>query len=157
MPVLNPDEIPRLRQAHRRALVSGLSLTLGASLVVTGLAVLGILSPGRAPVEGVYQQAGFSFTGLVFLASAWMAWHRIRALKRFARLPASDQAAALLREARAFALAAVPSALWSGWYWSLVGWGAVRHVLTFLVLPPIMFLCFMPGLNAWTHVRKEVP
>ena len=36
----------------------------------------------------------------------------------------------------------------------------IRKVLgafAFLCLPPVMFLCFMPGLQVWVRAQKEVP
>ncbi len=146
-----------LAPVHRRAWGTGLAICLAIPAAAGLLAGAGALPPGGSPVAGLAQQAGYSFTGLVFLAAAGMAWRRGRTLEAFARLPEGQVAVAMHREARVLAALSASSTLWGVLYWSLVGWNGVRHALTFLALTPVMFLCFMPGLSAWTRARKEVP
>ena len=152
-----PDAQGALRGAHRKAWGAGLTACLAAPLLVLALAAGGVLAPGGNPVEGLYQQLGYTFTGLVFLSAAWAAWHRGRILKTFGGLPAAQRPGFLRREALRFAALAATSALWGALYWRMVGWQALRHALTFLLLTPVMFLCFMPGLQVWARAQKEVP
>jgi hypothetical protein len=126
-------------------------------LAVLGLAAAGVLAPGGNPVAGIYQQVGYTFTGLVFLTGAWSAWRRGRVLKAFGQVPAGARPEILRREALLAVALALTSNLWGALYWTLVGWNALRHVLAFLALPPVMFLCFMPGLHVWARAQKEVP
>lgn len=151
-------EIPEaLREAHRRARVAGLAACVAGPLLVLALAAAGVLAPGGNPVAGIYQQVGYTFTGLVFLAAAWAAWRRSRVLKAFGQVPAGARPEILRREALLAVALSLTSALWGALYWMLVGWNALRHALAFLFLSPVMFLCFMPGLHVWARSQKEVP
>lgn len=151
-------EIPEaLREAHRRARAAGLAACVAGPLLILGLAAGGVLAPGGNPVSGAYQQVGYTFTGLVFLAAAWAAGRRGRVLKAFGGVPAEARPGILRREAALAVALSLTSALWGALYWTLVGWNALRHALAFLLLPPVMFLCFMPGLHVWARSQKEVP
>jgi hypothetical protein len=151
-------EIPEaLREAHRKARAAGLAACVAGPLLVLGLAAAGVLTPGGNPVAGTYQQVGYTFTGLVFLAATWATWRRGRVLKAFGRVPAVARPGILRREALLAAALSLTSALWGALYWGLVGWNALRHALAFLFLPPVMFLCLMPGLQVWARAQKEVP
>ncbi|HEX9009933.1 MAG TPA: hypothetical protein VF804_06160 [Holophagaceae bacterium] len=151
-------EIPGAwREVHRTARGAGFVACLIGPLLVLGLAAAGVLAPGGNPVAGVYQQVGYTFTGLVFLAAAWATWRRGRVLKAFGNVPAAARAGILRREALVAASISLTSALWGALYWAMVGWNAVRHALAFLFLTPVMFLCFMPGLQVWTRFQKEAP
>lgn len=135
----------------------GLAACLSGPLLILGLAAAGVLAPGVNPVTGIYQQVGYTFTGLVFLAAAWAAWRRGRVLKAFGEVSAKVWPGILRREALLAAALSLTSALWGALYWGLVGWNALRHALAFLFLPPVMFLCLMPGLQVWARAQKEVP
>lgn len=151
-------EIPdALRETHRRARAAGLAACVAGPLAALGLAAAGVLTPGGNPVAGIYQQVGYTFTGLVFLAAAWSAWRRGRVLKAFGQVPAGARPEILRREALLAVALSLTSALWGVLYWRMVGWSALRHALAFLCLPPVMFLCFMPGLQVWVRAQKEVP
>lgn len=143
------------QEVHRRARGAGLAACGATALLAAGLGAAGILAPGTHAVAGVYEQAGYTFTGLVFLAAAWAAWHRGRILQAFAAAPLPERIRLLRREALAGALLAGTSVLWGLLYWRMVGWNAIRHSLAFLALAPVLFLWFMPGSRTWA--RKEVP
>ena len=146
-----------LQRARRKAWGTGLVVCLAVPLVAGALVLTGRLPPGQAPVEGTVQQLGYSFTGLTFLAGAIMAWRRVHFLQAFASLGEAARVAALHREARLLALLALSTTLWGVLYWAMVGLHAVRHVLTFLVLTPVMFLCFMPHPPVSNPSQKEIP
>lgn len=151
-------DIPRtLREVHRKAWGTGLAVCLIAPLLVLGLVAAGVLAPGKNPVEGAYQQVGYTFTGLVFLGSAWGAFRRARVLKAFAKAAAAERPGILQREALVDGALALTSTVWGVFYWMLVGQSALRHALTFVMLTPVMFLCLMPGLQVWAGAQKEVP
>lgn len=151
-------EIPdALRETHRRARAAGLAACAAGPLAVLGLAATGVLAPGGNPVAGIYQQVGYTFTGLVFLAAAWSAWRRGRMLKAFGDVPAEARSEMLRRETLLAVALSLTSALWGVLYWRMVGWNGFRHALAFLSLPPVMFLSFMPGLQVWARAQKEVP
>jgi len=144
-----------LRSTHRRIWTIGLSFCLLLPLLLLGLAEEGFLPPGTYPVEGVYQQVGYTFTGLVFLVAAWVAWRRGQVLKAFRTQAPAERPRILVRETLLYAVLAGTSALWGALYWVLVGWNAFRHVLAFLFLTPAMFLFFVPGLDIWVRALKE--
>lgn len=146
-----------IQRARRKAWGTGLVVCLAVPLAAGTMALMGCLPPGRAPVEGTVQQLGYSFTGLTFLAGAIMAWRRVHFLQVFDSLGEAARVAALHREARILALLSLSTTLWGVLYWAMVGFHAVRHVLTFLVLTPVMFLCFMPRLPASNPSPKETP
>ena len=146
-----------LQRARRKAWGTGLAVCLAVPLAAGALALTGRLPPGQSPVEGTVQQLGYSFTGLTFLAGAVMAWRRVHFLQAFDSLGEAARVAALHREARLLALLSLSTTLWGVLYWAMVGFHAVRHVLTFLVLTPVMFLCFMPHPPASHPSPKETP
>jgi len=145
------------QQARWKAWGTGLGVCLVVPLAAGALAFAGIFPPGQYPVAGATQQLGYSFTALTFLAAAAMAWRRVRFLQAFRSLEEAARVAALHREARLLVLLSLSTTLWGTLYWTLVGLHAVRHVLTFLVLTPVMFLCFMPRPPAKNPSPKETP
>lgn len=150
------SEVPEeLRVIHRRTWFAGLALCLFGPLLLLALVTRGLIPPGSHAVEGIYQQVGYTFTGLVFLAAAWVAWRKARVLATFrAQLP-GNRPRFLVRETLLCTALSGLSALWGTLYWMLVGWNAFRHVLAFLLLTPAMFLFFVPGLNTWVRALQE--
>lgn len=144
-----------LRAVHRKARAVGLACCIAGPLVLLGLAATGVLAPGTNAVAGLSQQVGYTFTGLVFLAAAWMTWRKGRILRSFGSLAPGVQPRILLRESLLYTALSATSALWGTLYWMLVGWNAIRHVLAFLLLTPAMFLFLVPDLGTWVRALKE--
>lgn len=145
------------RGTHRRVRGIGLGACLAAALLSLGLGAVGVVPPGANAVEGVYQQTGYTFTGLVFLTGAWAVRRRRLVLGAFAGAEPAERERLLRREAVLSAVLGGTSILWGILYWRMVGWNGLRHSLAFLVLAPVMFLWFMPGQEAWARTQKEVP
>ena len=143
-------------QVRRRAWGCGLAAALAVPCILVLLATGGLCPPGRLPVEGAPQQLGYSFTGLTFLAAAWLAWRRMRGTSPAGSRDDTAQVAAYRGEIRTVLLVSASTALWGCLYWHMVGWHGARHALTFLVLTPAMYLCFAPRPYRRAS-RQEVP
>jgi hypothetical protein len=150
MPTAEP-----LRRAHRRARLVGGALCLGTPALITGLILAGVIPPGTNPAEGPSLQLGQGFTGLVFLATAWVLWRRGLVLGRFAQMAPSARPGVLLRESILYAALFELSSLLGLGYWLLVGHHAARHVAGFLLLTPMLYLAFTPSLRRW--LEAEIP
>jgi hypothetical protein len=150
------SEVPEeLRAIHRRIWIAGLVLCLLGPLILLGLVSQGLVPPGSHAVEDIYQQVGYTFTGLVFLAAAWMAWRKGRVLATFrAQLP-GNRPRFLVRETLFYTALSGSSSLWGTLYWMLVGWNAFRHVVAFLLITPALFLFFVPSLGTWVRALQE--
>ncbi|MBP7618999.1 MAG: hypothetical protein KA743_10815, partial [Geothrix sp.] len=69
-----------LWSAHRTGRLLGMALCFGTPVLVAALVLSGIVPPGQAAPEGLYQQVGYLLTGLVFLSAAWVWWRSGRVL-----------------------------------------------------------------------------
>ncbi len=134
----------------------GLVAGLAVACIPVLLATAGLCPPGSLPVAGAPQQLGYSFTGLTFLAAAWLAWRRMRGAPPSGLSDGSAQGAAYRGEIRTVLLVSASTTLWGCLYWRMVGWHGARHALTFLVLTPAMYLCFAPRPSRRAS-RQEVP
>lgn len=141
-----------LLSAHRRAYALGLALCVGTPGLIGLLLGLGVVPPGQQVPEGVYQQVGYLFTGLVFLSGAWVWGRRGRMLREFKSLPESRRLAVILRETLLYAVLFEASSLCGLVYWLLVGAHAGRHVWGFLLLTPLLFLGLVPRFEQWSKV-----
>jgi hypothetical protein len=138
-----------LRSVHRRAHGLGLALCLGTPALVAGLVGSGAVPPGTQVPEGIYQQIGYLFTGLVFLSAAWVWGRSGQVLRGFKALPEDRRPAVVLREGLLYAAALDLSCCCGLVYWLLVGNHGARHVWGFILLTPILFLVLMPGYDRW--------
>lgn len=138
-----------LRSAHRTAYALGLTLCFGTPGVIAGLLLSGVVPPGTQVPEGIYQQLGYLFTGLVFLSAAWVWWRSGRILREFKTVPESQRSAVILREGLLYAAVFESSSLCGLIYWILVGGHAARHVWGFILLTPMLFLALVPRFDRW--------
>lgn len=132
-----------------RAYRAGLLLALGLPAATALLAFTGIVPPGDHRPDGPLLSLGHTFTGLVFLASTWSLWRRGRTLAAFPRVPEARQAGLVVRETLLCAVLAASSSLYGLIYWALVGRHALRHVVGFMVLTPILFLALATRPGTW--------
>lgn len=140
-----------LRSAHRRSYALGLSLCLGTPGLIALLLWSGVVPPGNELPEGLYQQVGYLFTGLVFLSGAWVWGRRSRILRAFKALPEERRPAVVLREGLLYAAAFEVSSLCGLVYWILVGGHAARHAWGFILLTPLLFLGLAPRYDRWVE------
>ncbi|MFN7956905.1 MAG: hypothetical protein U0P46_01055 [Holophagaceae bacterium] len=140
-----------LRAAHRRGHLLGLALCLGTPALVGGLILSGAVPPGQEASEGLYQQVGYLFTGLVFLAAAWVWWRSGRKLGAFRSLAEGERPATVFRESLLYATAFEVSSLCGLAYWALVGTHGGRHVWGFILLTPVLFLTLVPRYDRWAQ------
>lgn len=138
-----------LRAAHRRAYGLGLALCLGIPTLLAGLLGAGAVAPGAHAPEGVFQQLGYLFTGLVFLSGAWVWGRRERMLRGFKDVAEARRPALIWKESLLYSLAFEVSCICGLIYWTLVGAQAARHVGGFLVLTPLLFLVLVPRFGQW--------
>jgi hypothetical protein len=126
-------------------------MCLGTPVLIAALMLSGLVPPGAERPEGPVLQVGHAFTGLVFLASAWVLWRRGAVLRGFREVPASRQPRVLLRESLLYAALFELSSLYGLAYWLLAGQHARRHALGFVLLAPFLFLAFVPRLGRWAE------
>ncbi|HEX4844718.1 MAG TPA: hypothetical protein VFV26_00775 [Geothrix sp.] len=146
-----------LAVAHRQASLVGWALCAGTPALIGGLILSGMVPAGEHRPEGVYLQLGYAFTGLVFLAAAWVLWRRGTVLRDFHRVPGPRQAPILLRETLLYAALSELSSFYGLVYWILVGRHGERHVFGFVLLAPILFLALAPRLDQWVKAAEPGP
>jgi protein-S-isoprenylcysteine O-methyltransferase Ste14 len=147
--------IEDLRSRHRTAYGLGLALCLGTPGLMAVLILSGAIPPGTQAPEGFYQDLGYLFTGLVFLAAAWVWWRSGRALRAFRTLPEPQRAAFILAETLLYAAAFESSSLLGLVYWALVGSHAARHAWGFIVLTPVLFAALVPRYDRWEKALES--
>jgi hypothetical protein len=119
------------------------------------LMLAGAIPPGAQAPVGFYQDLGYLFTGLVFLAAAWVWWRSGRALRAFRTLPGPRRAAFVLSEILLYAAAFEASSLLGLVYWILVGSQAARHAWGFIVLTPVLFAALVPRYGRWEKALES--
>jgi hypothetical protein len=127
----------------------GLALCFGTPGLIVGLLLSGAIPPGPARAEGLYQQLGYLFTGLVFLSTAWVWGRSGRVLREFKATPETQRASLVLRECLLYSVVIESSAFCGLAYWLLVGENGTRHVWGFLLLTPVLFLALVPRYSRW--------
>jgi hypothetical protein len=143
-----------LGSAHRRAYALGLALCLGTPALIAALLLSGAVPPGQQAPEGVYQQLGYLFTGVVFLSASWVWWRSGRVLSAFRDLPESRRPRVILREGLLYAAIFEASSLCGLVYWMLVGAHAARHAWGFILLTPALFVALVPRANRWKRALE---
>lgn len=147
--------IDDLRIKHRMAYGLGLGLCLGTPGLIALLILSGAIPPGPQAPEGIYQELGYLFTGLVFLSAAWVWWRSGRALRTFQALSAPQRPAFVLTETLLYAAAFESSSLLGLVYWALVGSHAARHAWGFIVLTPVLFAALVPRPDRWEKALES--
>jgi hypothetical protein len=137
------------------AYVLGLALCLGTPSLIAILLLTGAIPPGSQRPEGLYQDLGYLFTGLVFLSAAWVWWRSGRALRVFKALPEPQRAAFVFSESLLYAAAFEASSLLGLVYWALVGSHAARHAWGFIVLTPVLFATLVPKYDRWERALER--
>jgi len=138
-----------LHTAHRRAYGLGLALCCGTPGLIATLLLAGVVPPGTEPPEGIHQQIGYLFTGMVFLTAAWVLWRSGQVLRGFPAVPEAQRPLVLLRECLLYAALLDLSSLCGLLYWSQVGSQAGRHAWSFILLTPALFLALVPREARW--------
>ena len=144
-----------LRSAHRRAYGLGLALCFGTPGLIAVLLRSGGIPPGTHVPDGIFQQIGYLFTGLVFLSAAWVWWRSGRVLREFKALPEIRRSAVILQEGLLYAAAFETSSFCGLVYWILVGDHGERHVWGFILLTPMLYLALMPRYDRWVKALKS--
>ncbi len=143
------DAADPLRTAHRRAYGLGLAFCCGTPGVIAVLLLGGVIPPGTEPPEGIHQQIGYLFTGLVFLSAAWVLWRSGQVLREFPGIGEAQRPLVLLRECLLYAAVLDLSSFCGLVYWSQVGSQAGRHAWSFILLAPALFLALVPREARW--------
>jgi hypothetical protein len=144
-----------LRTAHRTALLLGAALCLGTPGLIAALMLSGAAPAGSQTPEGLFQQVGYLFTGLVFLSAAWAWGRRGRTLRAFRTVPEARRPAVIIREGLLFAAVFEVSSLCGLVYWLLVGAHAARHAWGFVVLTPVLFAALVPRYGQWVKGLED--
>ena len=143
-----------LRSAHRLSYALGLALCLGTPGLIAVLLLAGVVPPGSQAPEGVYQDLGYLFTGLVFLSAAWVWWRSGHALRGFKALPEAQRAFFILKEGLLYAAVFEISGVLGLVYWILVGGHAARHAWGFILLTPLLFATLVPRMDRWAKALE---
>jgi len=98
------------------------------------------LPQGEASDPAVVQNLGHSFTGLVFLAAAFVFW-RMRRIKGH---PPDFRNPVLGRETLLASLLFAGCSVLGVLYYGLAGPAGERHARSFIAVVPIMFFVFVP-------------
>ncbi|WP_291271969.1 hypothetical protein [Geothrix sp.] len=151
------DAPDSLSSSYRLARLAGFGMCLGTPVLIAALVLSGLVPAGENRPEGSLLQIGHAFTGLVFLSAAWVLWRRGVVLGAFHRVPESQRPRVLLRESLLYSALFELSSFYGLVYWLLVGRYALRHVLGFILLAPLLFLAFVPRLDRWVRASKADP
>lgn len=149
------ESFDSLRAAYRLSYAMGLALCFGTPGLIALLLLTGVVAPGLEAPEGVYEQVGYLFTGLVFLSAAWVWWRSGRTLAAFKAVPAAQRPSVILREGLVYAAVFEVSSLCGLVYWMLVGQHAARHAWGFILLTPVLFLTLVPRFGRWVDPLKD--
>ena len=134
---------------------TGLALCFGTSGLIALLLVFGVVPAGTHLQEGPFLQAGYLFTGLVFLSATWVWWRSNLILRAFKDRPGPQRPGALLRECLVYAVVFETSSLCGLAYWMLVGHQAPRHVWGFVAMTPLLFLSLVPRFPRWARALRD--
>ena len=143
----------RMRVAFRWSYGAGLVLCV---LVPAALefALGRIPKLAAAPPEEFTRQVGYTFTGLLLCAAAFLSWRSARIRRAFAALQPADRPRIILRETLLYAVLCALGALFGLGCHALGGPQTERHARTFIALSPVMFLVFVPRLDAWMKAEQ---
>nr|WP_320133815.1 hypothetical protein [uncultured Holophaga sp.] len=97
----------------------------------------------------VVESTGHTFTGLVFLAAAYIFWRRRRARGKLSDQSPRARCQSLKRELLVATLIFGACSLLGPLYFVLAGRPGLRHARSFIATVPIMFLAFSPRLSSW--------
>lgn len=101
------------------------------------------------PPEDFARQLGYTFTGLLLCAGAFLSWRSGKVRSSFSAVPPEGRPRIILRETLLYSTLCTLGALFGLACHALDGPLAERHARTFIALSPIMFLVFVPRLDAW--------
>ena len=144
-----------LRSAHRMAYGLGLVLCVGTPGLIAVLLRSGVIPPGTHVPDGIFQQIGYLFTGLVFLSAAWVWWRSGKVLRDFKALPEARHAAVIRQEGLLYAVVLETSSFCGLVYWILVGNHGARHAWGFILLTPVLYLALMPRYDRWAKALES--
>jgi hypothetical protein len=151
----DPQEKALLR-AFQKAYGLGLVLCVCWPLVLQLL--LGpIIRPGQNAPQGVIQQLGYTFTGLTFLAAAFVTWRSLKIRNGFQALAPERRPRVLFREVLFYSALFELSCFYGILYWALVGGEANRYARSFIMLTSLMFFFFVPRWGAWKDALEARP
>jgi hypothetical protein len=151
----DPEE-KALHRAFQKAYGLGLVLCVCWPLILQLL--LGpLIKPGQNAPQGVLQQLGYTFTGLTFLAAAFVTWRSLRVRAGFAALDPSRRPKVLFREVLLYAALFELSCFYGILYWALVGGEANRYARSFIMLTSLMYFFFVPRWGAWKDALEPAP
>ena len=140
--------------AFRPAYMTGLALCLGLPTLAALLLLTGAIPAGNQPLEGLVQQVGYQFTGLVFLAAAIVFGRPARAFQRVAELSVEERPAAVRRECLLVAAILQVGVLCGLAYWAMVGLHVPRHAWGFLLTTPMLYVALVPRPARWAKASE---
>jgi hypothetical protein len=142
-----------LDPGFRVAYGAGLALCVAWPLALQLLLGRAILPGAAAPGPGV-QDLGYTFTGLTLVSAFFVTrrWARIRA--GFRAVAAERRPRVLVRETLLYSALSALSSLFGLCTYVLGGPHAGRYARGFIALSTLMFLVFVPRLQAWREAAQ---
>jgi len=142
----NP-ETSTLRRAHRGPYLLGLALCVLWPALLELL--LGRLPQGEPSSPDVIQSVGHTFTGIIFLAAAYIFWRKRRAKAALGEQDPSAHAASLRRETYMASILFAVCSLLGPLYFGMAGSPGMRHARSYIAAVPILFFAFAPRVSSW--------
>jgi hypothetical protein len=99
--------------------------------------------------DAAVQQVGGTFTGLAFLAAAFVVWRSGRVRAGLAAVAPARRPGRVAREVLLYALLFALNAGYGILYAGLAGAPGARHARTFLALAGLLYLGLVPRWRAW--------
>ena len=147
---------PTLRRAFLLAYGLGVVLCVIWPLILQGL-VGWVIQPGFLGPTDLAQELGYTFTGLVVLATLYVVKRSRKARSAFATVEEKRRARVMAIEILLYSALFELSALFGLVYHGLGGPQAERHARTFIALSTVMFLVFVPRFAAWRKALVPGP
>lgn len=107
------------------------------------------LPQGEPSDPTTVQTIGHTFTGLIFLAAAYIFWRKGRAREALANRAPSAKCASLRRETLVASAVFGACSLLGLLYYGVAGAQGERHARSYIAAVPIMFFAFTPRLRSW--------
>lgn len=153
MAQLEDADLHALHKAYRWSYLAGLSLCLFWPLMLQ-LLFTGFITPGKNPPEGVIQDLGYTFTGLVLLIAGFVTWRSGKMRAGFQALDRSVRPRIMAREILVYSALFELSCFFGLAYWAMTGLGGLRYARSFIVLTSVMFFVFVPRFEAWRKAAE---
>lgn len=113
-----------------------------------------LIPPGPAALSSLAEDLGYTFTGLATLACLWVVRRSQRVRRGLLEVEAGARGRVVSCETLLYSGLLALSAAFGLVYYALDGPQAERYARTFLALPPLTFLLFVPRWSSWRAASR---